>query len=136
MLESKVDKAFKAKTTAVPHKAGGPVVSPFPVGTSSKPPVEKEPRRIGERRKGPFIKYVGPAARRVIRPHHWKMKVDDRVKDAEATHEWSVKNDKLVPMSEFSADQLDYLLNEDFQIGGGHAFLKVDYKDGKLVQVK
>lgn len=98
-------------------------------------------RRTPDPRKpnGPFVKYVGIASHRIIRPHHWRAKFggdDDKMKSPGSTHTWSHKNGKVIPTSEFSDEQLDYLLTEDLQGKGGHSFLEVDYNDkGKLVQV-
>lgn len=88
--------------------------------------------------KGPFVKYVGIASTRIIRPHHWAQKLGaENLKNPNATHEWSLKNKKMIPSSEFSDHQLDYLLCDDRQSGGAHAFLEVEYNDkGQLVQVK
>lgn len=88
--------------------------------------------------KGPFIKYVGPCTRRIIRPHHWHSKLGkENVKDSSTTHEWSSKNKKLIPVSSFSDAQLDYLLIDDMQARGGHSFVVVDYNDaGQLVEAE
>jgi hypothetical protein len=42
----------------------------------------------------------------------------------------------MIPCSEFTDEQLDYLLVDDTQPKGGHSFLEVDYDDdGNVVQV-
>ncbi len=94
-------------------------------------------RRVGtSRRKGPFVKYVGPAAIRRITSAQWKSLGIDLKGDAVETN-WDVSNDKLVEASKFSDAQLDYLLIDDLQQGSGtHAFLLVDFdENGQLVQV-
>jgi hypothetical protein len=89
-----------------------------------------------EKAKGPFVKYVGIASKRLIRSDHWRSKGID-LKDSSASHTWDIKNKHMIPTSEFSNEQLDYLLVDDLQAKGGHSFLEVDYNDeGQLVQVK
>lgn len=100
--------------------------------------VSRRRRRVAkERRKGPFVKYVGQASLRVIRPTHWKSLVLNELKDDTATHTWSTKNDYLVEADQFSDEQLDYLLVDDLsKETGTHQFLEVDYdENGQLVQV-
>mgnify|MGYP000922524918 FL=1 len=42
----------------------------------------------------------------------------------------------MIEVSAFSDEQLDYLLLDDTQPGGGQSFLEMDYDaDGNLVQV-
>ena len=88
---------------------------------------------------GPFVQYVGQASHRRIRGHQWDrhFKGDkSRQKEEGATHTWSIANKKLIPCSEFTDHQLDYLLCDDMQRRGGHSFLKVNYdEEGNLVQV-
>lgn len=89
--------------------------------------------------KGPFIKYVGPCVKRIIRPHQWVMRFGsaEPLKNPGSTHEWSPKNRKLVAASEFSDAQLDYLLIDDMQARGGHSFVVVDYDaNGNLVEAE
>ena len=122
-------------------KASETSASAPPEGSNqSSLPVEKRPpgdlrRRTKPNRKGPFVKYVGAAAVRKIDSTAWRsLNID--LKDQDATHLWSVKNDKMVEASQFSDAQLDYLLIDDLQQGtNAHAFLLVDYnEDGQLVQ--
>lgn len=105
---------------------------------------ERRSRRIRRtRRQGPFVKYVGAASHRVIRPADWKtIPGCEPVKAGKEdgvfqTNTWSPKNDFLVESSSFSDSQLDYLLIDDVhQTTGAHNFLEVDYDDnGQLVQV-
>jgi hypothetical protein len=101
-----------------------------------KPPGDIRRRSQKPKRQGPFVKYVGRASHRVIRPSQWKSLGID-VKDEGATHTWSVANDKMIESSEFSDEQLDYLLIDDRQSGTNtHAFVEVDFNDkGQLQQV-
>jgi hypothetical protein len=102
---------------------------------AQKPPGDVRRRVERKKRTGPFIKYVGPASHRIIRPHQWgTLQID--LKDKEATHTWNVANDKMIEADKFSDEQLDYLLIDDLQSGvGAHSFLSVDYdKDGNIVQ--
>jgi hypothetical protein len=105
--------------------------------TNLAPPPGSSRRRVEKKqRTGPFVQYVGPSTHRIIRPHQWKT-LDVPLKDEKATHTWSIKNDKLIETSEFSDEQLDYLLCDDMQRNNNaHSFLEVDYNaDGNLVQV-
>lgn len=115
----------------VPVPGAQPPLSPPPVQVQ-----RRAPEVVGK--KGPFVKYVGPCTKRVIRPHHWAMRLPkEHIKDPNATHTWSMANDKMIPSSEFSDAQLDYLLIDDKQARGGQSFLEVDYDENKqLVQVK
>lgn len=107
------------------------------------PPDAIVPRRrvqgSDRRQDGPFVQYVGEASHRIIRPHQWKATKGvgpDNLKNPNATHTWSHKNEKVIPSSEFSDHQLDYLLCDDMQPRGGHSFVEVNYNDkGQLVQV-
>jgi hypothetical protein len=100
----------------------------------NKPPGDVRRRAPKKQAKGPFVKYVGDASHRIIRPPQWRSLGID-VKD-DTTHVWSVQNDKLIPSEQFSDEQLDYLLIDDMQPKGGHAFIEVDYdEDGNLKQV-
>lgn len=97
-------------------------------------------RRIGtqvDQRKGPFVQYVGPCAKRSIAPHEWRSILSaENIKEAGVIHEWNTKNKKMIPVAAFSDHQLDYLLVEDMQKNGGHSFLEVDYNEnGQLVQI-
>jgi len=107
-----------------------------PASNNPKPPGDIRARRVTkEKPKGPFVKYVGDASHRIIKASDWKT-LGIKLKDDKATHEWNVKNDKIIPFTEFSDEQLDYLLIDDMQPKGGHSFLAVDYDaDGKLSQV-
>jgi hypothetical protein len=90
-------------------------------------------------RQGPFVKYVGAASHRIIRPHDWAtLAFEPKNKDAgHQTFTWSPQNDYMVESSKFTDEQLDYLLIDDVQHGtNAHSFLEVDYDaDGQLVQV-
>jgi len=66
-----------------------------------------------EKPKGPFIKYTGAAdgiaSEREISPSEWgSIGIEGKKK-----HSWSILNDFKVPSSEFSDEQLDYLLDTD-----------------------
>jgi hypothetical protein len=99
-------------------------------------PLEPERRVRRVRPEGPFVKYVGTGTNRLIQPHHWKQKLQDKVHDPDATHDWNVDNNFCIPVKEFSDHQLDYLLVDDRQDNGAHSFLEVDYDDNdQLVQV-
>lgn len=103
--------------------------------------IERKRRVRRERRKGPFVKYVGAASHRTITPTEWKATAgvgkDNLGKNPDTTHAWTTKNDYMIESDQFSDAQLDYLLIDDMQIGtGAHSFLEVDYDDqGQLVQV-
>ena len=106
-------------------------------GMPQPPSVVARRRRRVERaaRKGPFVKYVGSASHRTIRPSDWKS-LGITLKDAEATHEWNTKNDYMIESKSFSDEQLDYLLIDDTVHNGGHAFLEMDFDgNGQLIQV-
>lgn len=104
---------------------------------AQRPPGDVRRRVAKRRREGPFVKYVGPVSHRMIRPEQWAS-LGIELKDKTATHVWSVNNDKMIESSEFSDEQLDYLLVDDLQKGTNtHTFLEVDYDDdGQLVQVQ
>lgn len=104
---------------------------------AQRPPGDVRRRVPKKQRKGPFVKYVGPVSHRMIRPEQWKS-LGIPLSDDSATHVWSVNNDKMIESSEFTDEQLDYLLVDDLQKGTNtHAFLEVDYDDdGQLVQVQ
>jgi|SRR6516162_8365939 len=108
---------------------------PLPKG-SPLPPGDIRRRSKTPKRTGPFVKYVGQASSRRITPAQWNS-LNINLRDANATHVWNVANDKMVESSEFSDEQLDYLLIDDMQVvKNSHAFVEVDYdKDGQLVQV-
>ena len=101
-----------------------------------QPPGDIRRRAPKPRREGPFVKYVGNASHRKITPAQWKSLGID-LADDKAEHVWSVANEKMIETSQFSDEQLDYLLIDDRQPGSNaHAFLEVDYDDkGQLVQV-
>lgn len=97
-------------------------------------------RRVARKeRKGPFVKYVGAASHRIIRPSDWGS-LGFKPKDKDAGHQtfvWDPRNDYMVESSKFTDEQLDYLLIDDVQHGtNAHSFLEVDYdENGQLVQV-
>src|SRR6516164_2008941 len=100
-----------------------------------KPPGDVRRRAPKALPQGPFVKYVGDASHRIIRPPQWRA-LGVQTKKADATHVWSVANNKMLPVAEFSDEQLDYLLIAATQPRGGHSFLEVDYdKAGNLRQV-
>lgn len=107
-----------------------------------QPPGVRERRSRRSRRKertGPFVKYVGNASHRVIRASDWGQ-LGFEGKEAGNEFLWGPKNDYMIESSKFSDEQLDYMLIDDIQPGGGHAFLEVDFEeddDGnrQLVQV-
>ena len=104
---------------------------PQPPGVTAR----RTRRSQRERRKGPFVKYVGSASHRTIRPSDWKS-LGIGLKNGDATHEWNTKNDYMIESENFSDEQLDYLLIDDVVHNGGHSFLEMDYDDkGQLVQV-
>ena len=96
------------------------------------PPGLQERRSRRTRRKertGPFVKYVGSASHRVIRPSDWGQ-LGFKPKDEKVGHMeflWNPKNDFLIESSKFTDEQLDYLLIDDVMPGGGQSFLEVDY---------
>lgn len=101
---------------------------------------ERRARRIAKkRRQGPFVKYVGSASHRVIRPVDWnQLGFKPKGKqEAHSTFEWTPKNDYLIESDKFTDEQLDYLLIDDIQHDSrAHSFLEVDWDDqGQLVQV-
>jgi hypothetical protein len=101
-----------------------------------KPPGDLRRRSNKPKRQGPFVKYVGRASHRKITPAQWGS-LGIELHDPKATHQWSVANDKMIESSEFSDEQLDYLLIDDRQSGSNtHAFVEVDFNDkGQLEQV-
>lgn len=109
----------------------------LPPGTP-RPPGDLRRRVARKQRTGPFVKFVGSASHRIIRPEQWG-ELNVELKNAKATHTWNVDNDKMIEASEFSDGQLDYMLIDDMQQGiGSHSFLLVDYDDSdppQLVQV-
>jgi hypothetical protein len=119
------------ETTAAPKAEN----KPLPKG-APQPPGDIRRRSPKPKREGPFVKYVGRASHRKITPAQWKT-LDIELHDDKATHTWSVGNDKMIESSEFSDEQLDYLLIDDRQAGSNaHAFVEVDFDDkGQLVQV-
>ena len=102
-----------------------------------RPPGDVRRRVAKKRREGPFVKYVGPVSHRMLRPEQWKS-LGIPLEDDTATHVWSVNNEKMIEASNFTDEQLDYLLVDDLQKGTNtHAFLLVDYDDdGQLVQAE
>jgi hypothetical protein len=104
-----------------------------PPNEASLPPGDRRRRSAKSERKGPFVKYVGAASDRIVHPHDW---VSLSVDPGNAPHKWSTDNDYLLESNQFNDEQLDYLLIDDMQPGGGHSFLEVDYdSEGNLVQV-
>lgn len=101
---------------------------------------ERRRRKARKERTGPFIKYVGNASHRVIRAADWgALGFDSKDEKNKLEVLWGPKNDYMVESSKFSDDQLDYLLIDDIQPGGGHAFLEVDFdtdEDGNKVLVQ
>lgn len=80
-----------------------------------------------KRRMGPFVKYVGQAAKRTISAAEWRQLGED-FKDAKVGHEWSYANEFMVESAQFSDAQLDYLLIDDGpEHHGRHDFIEVDY---------
>jgi hypothetical protein len=104
--------------------------------SAPKPPGDIRRRSQTAKRTGPFVKYVGNASHRKITPAQWKS-LNIPLSDEGATSVWSVSNDKMIESSEFTDEQLDYLLIDDRQSGSNtHAFVEVDYNDqGQLEQV-
>lgn len=125
MTEQKETTAATAKAENKPLPADAP-----------KPPGDIRRRSQTPKRSGPFVKYVGNASHRKITPAQWRT-LGIPLKSDTATNTWSVGNDKMIESSEFTDEQLDYLLIDDRQPGSNaHAFLEVDYDDkGQLVQV-
>lgn len=130
--------------TSTPPASTPPVT---PISPIAPPPPAPTPQRRAEpdaKTGGPFVKYVGEASQRLIKPHQWVATVGqhpDSTDEKPVTFEsssWDKTNSKIIPVSKFTNKQLDYLLLDDLQAPpkGGHSFLEVDYdKDGKLVQV-
>ncbi len=125
------------------EKTAAPVTTLKPHGDraaeTSSVPLPRPPRQRRTARKvpvkGPFVKYVGDASDRIIRPEQWRT-LNIELKDNNATHTWGKENSRMIPCSEFSDAQLDYLLIDDKQPKGHHSFLEVDYDDeGNLDQV-
>lgn len=83
-------------------------------------------RKARQERQGPFVKYVGNASHRVIRAGDWGQ-LGFEGKEAQQEVLFGPKNDYMIETSKFSDEQLDYLLIDDMQPDGGHAFLEVDY---------
>lgn len=136
-----VEKPGAGTVAAVEKPKAGAVVKPD-AEVASRPPVggksghfnpapgsRRRSRRPAERRQGPFVKYVGPASHREIEPSDWAslVIVPEEGKDPFTKVVWNVKNDKMVETKFFNDDQLDYLLIDDMQPGGGHSFLEVDW---------
>lgn len=108
---------------------------PLPPGLKAR----RARRSAKQRRQGPFVKYVGAASHRIIRPPDWKT-LGFKPKDKDQGHQtfsWDPKNDFMIESSKFTDEQLDYLLIDDVQHATqAHSFLEVEYdKDGQLVQV-
>lgn len=117
-------------TTLRPHGDRPADASAVPI---PKPPQRRVPKRGPQ--KGPYVKYVGDASDRIIRAAQWQT-LDIPLKDERATHTWNKDNEKMIPVSAFTDEQLDYLLVDDKQVKGHHSFLEVDYDDeGVLRQV-
>ncbi|GLB83488.1 hypothetical protein [Mycobacterium kiyosense] len=86
-------------------------------------------------RSGPFVKYVGGAAKRTIRQHEWRA-LGVELKGPKAIHEWSAANGFLIESSQFTDAQLDYLLIDDVQHGTNTpSFIEVDTDNDEAVPV-
>lgn len=122
------------ETASTPAAPEGSNQSNLPV--SQRPPGDLRRRTGTNKRKGPFVKYVGSAALRKITSPQWRS-LGKAFKDISDESVWSVKNDKMIEAENFSDEQLDHLLIDELQQGTNtHAFLLVDFdKDGQLVQV-
>lgn len=127
----------KAAAASGSGSGGGTSKNKVMPANTPRPPGDVRRRVPKKRREGPFVKYVGPVSHRMIRPQQWAS-LGIELKDKTATHVWSVNNDKMIESSQFSDEQLDYLLVDDLQKGTNtHTFLEVDYDDdGQLVQVQ
>ena len=114
-----------------PKEANKPLPASAP-----KPPGDLRRRSPKPKRQGPFVKYVGDASHRKITPSQWRS-LGIELHDDSVTHQWSVANDKMIESSEFSDEQLDYLLIDDLKSGSNtHAFVEVDFNNkGQLTQV-
>lgn len=147
MADSAAQQKAKAREEAEANTAAdtGGGVEPPAAGRNvltagmPQPPgvVERRRRRARKQRKGPFVKYVGNASHRVIRASDWaQLNFEEKSSKHDSEVLFGPKNDYMVESSKFSEEQLDYLLIDDIQPGGGHAFLEVDFdEDGQLVQV-
>ena len=123
--------------TETPAKTEQPKSENKPLAPGApKPPGDIRRSGKSTKRTGPFVKYVGNASHRKITPAQWKSLAIE-LHDDTVTHIWSIANDKMIESSEFSDEQLDYLLVDDRQSGSNtHAFLEVDFNaDGQLEQV-
>lgn len=134
-------KTGSSSTPPVESTSGDKPRQKLTPGMSAPPGVkERRSRRVKrERRQGPFIKYVGHAAHRVIRAADWRSLgfTGKPPENGYADTTWGLKNDFLVESNKFTDEQLDYLLIDDVQGNGAHSFLEVDYNDnGQLVQVE
>jgi hypothetical protein len=74
---------------------------------------------------GKYIKYTGPNTVRIMDAEAWQ----SAHVDSEDYVEWNYLNNKQVPMSAFTDEQLQYLLRVDDRF----AVIELD-KDGKLVE--
>lgn len=95
--------------------------------TTTTTTTKKRTRHVTKKgRTGPFVKYVGAADKRTIRPHEWRV-LGIEPKDPKATHEWSEANGFLVESCQFTDAQLDYLLIDEKQHGtNAPVFVEVD----------
>ena len=130
------DAAAEKQENAAPEQPKGENRSNMPA--EQRPPGDLRRRTRREKRKGPFVKYVGSAAQRKINFTHWKslgIDLDDNKRGVDDV--WDVSNDKMIEAAKFNDAQLDYLLIDDLQQGTNtHAFLLVDYDyNEQLVQV-
>lgn len=125
-------KAETAKSEATKAESKNPVLP----DNAQRPPGDMRRRSPRKQRSGPFVKFVGPAAIRRITATDWKT-LQIPLSDDNATHVWSIANDKMIESSKFTDEQLDYLLIDDVQKATNvHNFLEVDYNsDGQLEQV-
>lgn len=105
---------------------------------AAKPPGDIRRRVEKTRREGPFIKYVGHAAQRLITPTDWGTLPGVEMVDPKAVHVWNTANDKMIEADRFSDTQLDYLLVDDVQKRTNvHNFVALDWdKDGNLAQTE
>jgi len=103
--------------------------------TAPAPSVKRTRHVTKKGRTGPFVKYVGVAAKRTITSTDWRV-LGIELKDPKATHEWSAANGFLVESSQFTDAQLDYLLIDDVQHGTNTPnFIEVDSDSDDAVQV-
>jgi hypothetical protein len=99
MAEQKANADAKAKAGAEDE---GTLENKVLPQDAPKPPGDVRVRRVAkERRKGPFVKYVGPASHREIDATAWKS-LQIELKDDTVTSTWNVANDKMLEADNFS----------------------------------